>query len=112
MTDADMSMVVATQTAMAETLSQQAVTLSDISRTLADQRVDQVRIEERIINILEDNKSRDSEVSQLRGRIQKLDNMVTLNKFALNFYPQILWLIGGTAAFCISATVAFMKLMP
>lgn len=112
MTDTDMSMVVATQMAMAETLTQQAVTLSDISKTLADQRVDQGKIEVRIINILEDNKSRDSEVSQLRGRIQKLDNMVALNKFALNFYPQILWLMGGTATFCISATVAFMKLMP
>ena len=112
MTDADIMLALGAQQAMADTLALQAVTLSDISKTLADQRVDQGKIEVRIITILEDNKSRDSEVSQLRGRIQKLDNMVALNKFALNFYPQILWLIGGTAAFCISATVAFMKLMP
>ena len=97
----DMSMVVAAQQAMADTLSSQANTLSNISDTILNLSVNQGRQDERIINILEDNKSRDNEVSQLRGRIEKLHNIVTLNKFAINFYPQIVWLIGGTAVFCI-----------
>lgn len=94
MTDADILLALGAQQAMADTLASQANTLSGISETLTNISVNQARMEERIIIILEDNKGRDSEISQLRARVNKLDNLVTLNKFVLNFYPQILWLVG------------------
>jgi len=112
MNDEDLGKLVATQSAMSNSMAAQSKTLSDISETLMAIQVIQGRHEERLIGILENNQRLESEVSILGGRVQKLENITTLNKFTLNFYPQALIIIGSVFAFALGLGMVIAGLIP
>lgn len=109
--EGDFSLVISTQAAMSETLASQAATLADISSTLTRISVAQARTEERLIGILEDNQRFEASMSDLGGRVRTLETLTSINKFALNFYPQVIIIISGTLVFGFCAGLGIMELM-
>lgn len=107
----DVTRVVATQSVMSQQLAEQSLMLTDISKTLAGIHVVQATQGERLMGILENNQRRDNDVLLLSGRVRKLENITALNKFALNFYPQVVIIIAGVFVFAFGVGMGIVELI-
>ena len=111
MTDIDRSVefIMATQSAMADSMATQSKTLADMAKTLMHISVEQAKMGERIVTIFEDNKGRDGEMSRLRMRTRNLENASSINHFVRDFAPKYVAALATTAVACVTGTYYFIE---